>query len=114
MTFPITYNFPYYMGDTYIFNLQPKNSDGTPFALSGYTANFIIADKRGSAGIQYEAQAISDIVNSRIVCTILPGVGRSLSAGSYFYDVQINSGTENVLTIATGRISITGDVAGAI
>jgi hypothetical protein len=114
MTFPGTYNFPYYLGDTYTFVLHPKNSDGTPFDLSGYTAKFFIADRRGVLGVQHEAQAIVDSVNSKITCTILPGVGRSLSAGSFLYDVEIKAGIENILTIATGSISITSDIAGAV
>jgi hypothetical protein len=63
MPFPGIYNFPYYLGDTYTFVLHPKNSDGTPFDLSDYTAKFFIADRRGVLGVQHEAQAIVDSVN---------------------------------------------------
>jgi len=49
MAFPGTYNFSYYRGDTYEFIIQPKNSLGGNFDLSGYTAEFNVATARGGA-----------------------------------------------------------------
>ena len=43
MAFPGTYNFSYYKGDTSEFVIRPKNSDGSSFDLTGYTADFFIA-----------------------------------------------------------------------
>jgi hypothetical protein len=43
----------------------------------------------------------------------LPGVGTTLDAGSYVYDVQITSGPSVIYTIITGTISVTEQVTGA-
>jgi hypothetical protein len=114
MAFPGTFNFSYYRGDTNQFVIRPKNASGSAFDLSGYTAVFTIANRRGSTGTQYEAQAVVDTTNDLITCTILPGVGRSLAAGTYVYDVQITTGASNILTVLTGSITVTDDITGAV
>lgn len=114
MAFPGTYNFSYYRGDTAEFVARPKNANGTSFPLTDYSANFTIANKRGSSGTQYEAQAVVDSVNNIVTCTILPAVGRSLVPGTYVYDVQINNGTTIIYTLLTGTITVTDDVTGAV
>lgn len=114
MSFPGTYSFNYYRGDTNQFVIRPKNANGSAFDLSGYTAIFTIANRRGSTGTQYQAQAVVDTNNDLITCTILPGVGRSLAAGTYVYDVQITTGASNILTVLTGSITVTDDITGAV
>jgi hypothetical protein len=114
MAFPGTYNFSYYRGDTNQFVIRPKNANGAAFDLTGYTAIFTIANRRGSTGTQYEAQAVVDTTNDLVTCTILPGVGRSLAAGTFVYDVQITTGAANIVTILTGSITVTDDITGAV
>jgi hypothetical protein len=114
MAFPGTFNFSYYRGDTNQFVVRPKNANGSAFDLTGYTAQFIIANRRGSTGTQYEAQAVVDTVNDLVTCTILPGVGRQLSAGTFVYDIQITTGAANIVTILTGSITVTDDITGAV
>ena len=114
MAFPGTYNFSYYRGDTNQFLIRPKNANGSSFDLTGYTAEFIIANRRGSTGTQYEAQAVVDTTNDLVTCTILPGVGRSLAAGTFVYDVQITTGAANIITILTGSITVTDYITGAV
>jgi len=114
MSFPGTFNFSYYRGDSNQFVVRPKNSNGAAFDLTGYTAQFTIANRRGSTGTQYEAQAVIDTTNDLVTCTILPGVGRSLTAGTFVYDIQITTGSANILTILTGSITITDDITGAL
>jgi hypothetical protein len=114
MAFPGTYNFSYYRGDTNQFVIRPKNANGAAFDLTGYTAIFTIANRRGSTGTQYEAQAVVDTANDLVTCTILPGVGRSLAAGTFVYDVQITTGAANIVTILTGSITVTDDITGAV
>jgi hypothetical protein len=114
MAFPGTFNFSYYRGDTNQFVVRPKTANGSAFDLTGYTAQFIIANRRGSTGTQYEAQAVVDTVNDLLTCTILPGVGRQLSAGTFVYDIQITTGAANILTILTGSITVTDDITGAV
>jgi hypothetical protein len=115
MAFPGTYNFSYYKGDTSEFVIRPKNSDGSSFDLTGYTADFFIASSRGNTpSFRVEAQAIVSAVNDTVTCTILPGVGGTLNAGTYVYDVQITSGPSTIFTLVTGNITVTEQVTGAL
>jgi hypothetical protein len=118
MAFPGTYNFSYYRGDTAQFVVRPKNANGTAFDLGGYNAatgaDFVIANRRGSTGTQYEALAVIDTVNDLVTCTILPSVGRTLVPGTYVYDIQISSSATVIYTLLTGTITVTDDVTGAV
>ena len=119
MAFPATYNFSYYRGDTNEFVIRPKNSDGSAFALSGYTSTFFIATARGAAAgvIQRQGQAVVNTSTNIITCTILPGVGVLLTPGTYVYDVQIEKTVAGVLsrfTLLTGNITVTEQVSGAV
>jgi hypothetical protein len=128
MAFPGTYNFNYYKGDTYEFKLYPKNSDGTPFNLSSFAdtesednARFFVSTERGVAGIEDKiecsAQIISELGDTYILCTITPGQGAEMNAGTtYVYDVEIRKMIETtpyVLTLVTGEIEIQDQVTGA-
>ena len=114
MAFPGTYNFSYYKGDTSEFVIRPKNSDGSSFDLTGYTADFFIASSRGNTpSFRVEAQAVVSAVNDTVTCTILPGVGGTLNAGVYVYDVEITSGPSTIFTLVTGNITVTEQVTGA-
>jgi hypothetical protein len=115
MAFPGTYNFNYYKGDTNQFVIRPKNSDGSAFSLTGYSADYTIATARGSTSVtQFEAQAVVNATSNIVTCTILPGVGSTLTAGSYVYDVQIDSGASLVYTLLTGTITVTDHITGAV
>jgi hypothetical protein len=114
MAFPGSYNFNYYRGDTAEFVIRPKTANGSAFDLTGYTAEFFIATARGSSGTQYEAQAVVSGVADTVTCTILPGVGRDLTPGTYVYDVQITTGASVIFTILTGSITVTDDITGAV
>jgi hypothetical protein len=117
MAFPGSYNFEYYRGDTNEFVVRPKNANGTSFNLTGYTASFVIADRRGSTGTQTVATATVNTSTNIITCTITSSVGRTLTSGTYVYDVQLtNSSPEPdvILTVLTGSIRVTDDVTGAV
>jgi hypothetical protein len=114
MAFPGSYNFNYYRGDTAQFVIRPKNANGSAFDLTGYTSQFFIANQRGSAATQYEAQAVVNAATDIVTCTILPGVGRQLAPGTYVYDVQITSGAAVIYTLLTGSITVTDDITGAV
>lgn len=115
MSFPATYNFNYYRGDTNEFVVRPKNSDGSSYDLTDYvgSGSYTIADKRGTGAVQKSAQAIVDATLGTITCTILPVLGRTLTPGIYVYDIQITDGPDKVFTILTGSITVTDDVTGA-
>lgn len=116
MAFPGTYNFNYYRGDTFEFIVRPKDSNGSPFDLDGYTASFTIANQRGSGAdaIQFTATASVNAVDNIVTCTVTSGVGRNLSPDiSWVYDVQITNEI-NIYTLLTGTITATDDITGAI
>jgi hypothetical protein len=115
MAYPGTYNFNYYEGDTYEFNIYPKNSDGSAFDMSNWSAQFWIATQRGNPDgvLRYECSAIID--GSKVACKIPPGKGRELTAGiPYVYDVEIRRTADGAThTLLTGDITVKADVSGA-
>jgi hypothetical protein len=117
MAFPSVYNFSYYRGDTFQFVARPKSPNGETFALDGFTAIFTIANQRGSTATQYVATATINTSLDIVTCTINPSVGRSLTSGSYVYDVQITNTTPDpdlIYTLLTGTITVQDDVTGAV
>lgn len=118
MAFPGTYNFNYYRGDKHYFKVYPKNSSGgaldlSPYSGAGATQSYIIANKRGSSGTQIVADAV--IATDHVLCTITPSVGRLLTPGTHVYDVQLSdSASGEVITLITGTITVTDDIAGAV
>lgn len=113
MAFPGTYNFNYYRGDTFSFIVRPKDTNGDPFSLTGFTAIFTIANKRGTGSVQYVGTASVNTVDKIVTCTISASTGRNLvPTTSWVYDVQITDGT-NIYTLLTGTITTTDDITGA-
>ena len=114
MAFPGTYNFNYYRGDTFSFIVRPKDSNGDPWNLTGYTAAFTIANKRGTGATQYSGTAVINTVDNIVTCTISATTGRNLvTTNSWVYDVQITSGS-TIYTLITGTITSTDDITGAV
>jgi len=115
MAFPATFNISYYSGDTYEFVIAPKNSDGTDFSLTGFTAGMRIATSRGaSPSFSTTAQTAINTTLNTVTCTILPGVGATLNPSVvYVYDVEITNGSTQVFTLLTGNINVTEDVTNA-
>ena len=120
MAFPGTFNISYYRGDTYEFNVYPKDSNGQPFNLTGYTPTFTIATSRGPGPtLSITGYALIDEGTSSIRCAILPEDSLLLTEGnSYVYDVQISKPVQEpyplIYTLLTGTINITSDVTGAV
>lgn len=115
MAFPGTYNIDYYEGDTYEFIIYPKQAQGATYNLQNQTPRFTIASSTGpSPTFSAACSAVIDPTYSFITCKITPAIGRTLVAGTtYYYDVQISNGVENVYTLLKGTISVTADVTGA-
>lgn len=109
MAFPGTLNINYYKGDSYEFNIFPKDSSNSIFNLDGYEVSFSIATSRGSMAI-IEGHAVISSDNSRIECAIKPNNGANMTAGTpYVYDVEIRKSASpypKVYTILTGGITV--------
>ena len=111
MAFPATYNLSLYSGDTFEFVVVPRNSDGSPFSLTGYTAVMFIAPSRGSTTKTQVQTSVNTTLNT-VTCTVLPGVSGSLNPSqTYVYDVEISNGSDRIYTLLTGNVTVTEDVS---
>ena len=119
MAFPGTYNFSYYRGDTYEFNVIPRKSDGTVLDnLSGYDATFTISTSRGPDGSANQITAYTNVTDAAIECAITPSDSDALTlATTYVYDVEISDPDATpypkVYTVLTGTITVSEQVSGA-
>lgn len=113
IAFPGTYNIAYYRGDTYEFVINPKNSNGTSFNLSGYSGLFAIATVRGDSDaiVGYGGATLSASA-STVTCEIPSSLASTLSGASYVYDIQITNSSSTTYTLLTGNIAVTQDVSG--
>lgn len=114
MAFPATYNFNYYKGDTFQFNVYPRDNAGAPFNLDDFEVSFTIADTRGFQAIQVEGYA-TVVDSTHIACAITPENSDELPGGSSFvYDIEIrkidNQPFPLVYTILNGNISVTEQI----
>jgi hypothetical protein len=115
MAFPGIFNINYYMGDTYEFNVFPKDSSGNVFDMTTFPGSqFVISETRGGAPVVVPFSAIS-ADKSHVRCAIRPQDAVLLDATkSYVYDVQISrtaSPYDFVYTLLTGNLNITEQVA---
>jgi len=105
MPYPYTYDIDYYIGDTYQFILYPKNSDGTTFDLTGFTAKWTIATERGNATSNVLTLTPNISLNpSRIDCFLNSTNGLLLDSLIYIYDVEISNNADSY-TLVTGKIT---------
>lgn len=113
IAFPGTYNIAYYRGDTYDFVINPKNSNGTSFDLSGFSGLFAIATVRGDADaiVGFGDVALSASA-ATVTCEIPSTLASTLSGSSYVYDIQISNSASTTYTLLTGNIAVTQDVSG--
>jgi len=113
MAFPATYNISYYRGDSYNFVINPKNPNGVPFNLNGFSGLFAISTERGNPAAQVATGTV--VVNSQastITCEIPDSLGSILSGASYLYDIEVNNPSEGkTFTLLTGTISVTQDIS---
>jgi len=113
MAFPGELNINYYKGDTYEFNITPKQADGSVMILTDYLPTFKIAETRGNATtIECFASINSE---NQVECAITPAAGEQLDpTKTYFYDVEIRKPDvlyPKVYTLLTGTITITQQVS---
>lgn len=117
MAFPGTYDINYYKGDTFEFQVYPKDSNGNQFDLTDFDdAYFTIASTRGAATGRLTGLA-QKRSGAYILCVITPTIGNQLVAGTkYYYDVEIKAPTNEdysyprVYTILTGSITVSEQV----
>jgi hypothetical protein len=114
MSFPANFNISYYKGDLYQFVIRPKTSAGDPFPISSstHTPFFYISTSRNGPA-ENTIVAAASIDGGNITATIFPSEGNQLSPGTqYFYDVSVQKNTDpdEIFTLLTGTVSVTGDI----
>ena len=109
MSYPATYNFSYYRGDTYQFNILPKDAAGVAFPLTGYNAIFSIAPSDGSSAAVEAPTGSAVISGGEVQCQILSDFGKNLLIKPYIYDITIKKAAL-VYTILKGTITVSPDV----
>lgn len=139
MAFPGEYSFTYYKGDTLEFRVYPKDASGAAFDLTGYTAEFTIANARGAVAPEDKATGYTQInsAESYILCAIPPSLGNRsdflVANAVYVYDIQISNPDADgltddtdplldtdskpydyVYTLLTGNITVRDQVTGAV
>ena len=119
MAYPYTYNFDYYVGDSYQFVIRPKvynenTEELEEVNLSEYNSLFVVATQRGnsSANVFSSSPQVSASPYS-LLCTISPANGMLLTGASYIYDVEITNKTNSAdrTTLLTGTISTQLDIS---
>lgn len=127
MAFPGTYNISYYKGDTFEFLLNPKDTSGNPFNLTGYDSSairFTISNYAGPEKYDGVGGAptkisipgyVTKVDNTYIKCAITPNNALEMTAGTtYVYDVEISkpgSDYDYVYTLLTGNITVKEQVS---
>lgn len=122
MAFPGTYNIAYYKGDTFEFLINPKDTTGAPFNLTGYgdprftISNYAGPEQTPSTPTKISIEGFASTVdNTYIKCAITPDNALNMTAGTtYVYDVEISKpGTDYdyIYTFLSGNISTTEQVS---
>jgi len=111
---PVIYDIKYYKGDSYSLLVWPKTLAATPFDLTGFSATFDIADKRGSAATQkWRLIPVVSVSENNVLCTITPTLGAQLDPlVTYVYDITVSNGTGAVHTFVTGTVTVADSVEG--
>lgn len=115
MTFPVVYDFDYYEGDTYTFEVVVKGRYNTNFLelpRAGTTYTFSIANER-SAGASFKTNGYIIPSTDLISCTV--SGDQNLVPGKYVYSVRQNQpafggGAALVYTFVTGTITVNSRV----
>ncbi len=119
MSYPGSYNFQYYKGDTLEFKVYPKDISNNEFDITDYTPQFTISTARGSSGVANKVTCVATkVTGNGILCVITPTNGASLTAGTtYVYDVEISKpgvDYDYVYTLLTGTLTVTDQITGAV
>ena len=105
---PPEFNIQYYIGDRYELVVNPKTNDGSPYDLTGFTANFVISDELSKTP-KWSIDGLVTVDNTKSTLTLVisPSVGDQLQSGKrYYYDVEIRRSDE-VYTLLRGQIAAT-------
>lgn len=111
---PIDMALMVYQGDTTAFNFDYLDNGSTGIDLSGYTAQFNIAESRGArsnAKLQLTQGAGITLNSSGDIAVSISSIQTaSLDAGYYVYELQITSGSGATTTLLTGNFIVRGRV----
>ncbi len=99
-------------GDTKVYTVTVKSSDGSAYDLTGYTITFTVKASKdtvdGSADIS--ASGVITSATGGTFTVSLTKDNTNITPGNYFYDFQIDNGSSIVKTIEQGLFIVTQDV----
>jgi hypothetical protein len=104
-----------YQGDDYVVTVTVKNADGTAYPLTGFTAKAQVRRTPADSG-PVVAEFGAQVQAPNIVVLTLTNAQTLAMSGTYFWDVQIQSGAGAVTTLAKGRVLAAPEItrAGAL
>jgi len=88
------------------------SEDGSPKNLTGWSARAQMRSKKADATLVASFTCtVVDAVGGKIKMELANGVTSAISAGLYFYDLEIySSGDVNVTRLLEGQVTITQEV----
>lgn len=107
---PAARDITVYQGDTYVHQLQLKNSSNAVINITTRNYTGQIRKRRSSDDVSANfASQITDGANGIVVFSLTPEQTSDLKSGKYVYDFQeVNAGV--VTTIITGTVTVVGEV----
>ena len=101
-----------YKGDTKTIQVTVKDADGVVLDLTSYT---MLMTVKKTASLSDSAAAFQA---TAVIASPATGVGvftlthaqTNITAGTYYYDVQINDGTTSVYTVMSSLFNVLQDI----
>jgi hypothetical protein len=108
----------YPRGDTRVLNIQINNADGTPFDLTGSTVFFTLNASLNptddgtdtTAALKTSTSSFSTPTNGLAQITLTNTLTQPLSAGTYYYDVQLKDNSGNIYSLGQNTFKVVSDI----
>lgn len=105
---------PLYRGDSREYTLVFTDKDDEPIPITDWKVYFTVKlsymDTDGRAVIRKDITVHTDPVNGKTKITLLPIDTRNIKPEEYWYDIQVKRGTDDILTVMSGRLEIITDI----
>lgn len=108
-----TYEYKIIRGDTWIEPVQIFNEDGTAHAYNpNEVVKFALSTTQDSSGIVIQKTLEYDFVNNIYSLVLSSAETASLQAGTYYFDIGIQVGTEYVHIIDITKLQVSEGISG--
>lgn len=109
----------YIRGDTRVLNIQVYESDGvTPFNLTGCEVFFTLNTSQtptddgtdNTAAIKISTSTFSTPTTGLATLTLTNAETQPLSAGQYYYDIQLKDSSGNITSLGANTFGVNDDI----